>query len=87
MKLILVIKNWYRGKPAPPTEIMIGKETFEMPWDGRYIQPAIVRLFKNIISTIRLIFAYLVGFWHRHWEWIVGTLITLILFAIMYPKK
>jgi len=86
-KLTTAIKNWYRGKQAPPFGFIVGNETFESPWDGRYIQPLIVRLFKKIISTICLTYSCLIGFLRIHWQWIIIVLIGIATLVVTYLKN
>lgn len=78
-KLTTAVKRWYRGKQVAPTEVMIGDEiVFELPNDGKYIQPFIVRLFKKIISIICFVYSIFVGFICKHWKWIIIVAISLL---------
>jgi hypothetical protein len=49
-KLTTSIKKWYRGKQAPPLEVMLANKIIKLPSE-EYIQPLVVRLFKKIISS------------------------------------
>jgi hypothetical protein len=79
MKIKTAIKNWYRGKPAPPLNVVIGTnpETqieIELEQEGVYIKSAIVKLFDFIVKVTKII----INFIGKEWRTIVPITITLI---------
>jgi hypothetical protein len=79
MKIKTAIKNWYRGKPAPPLNVVIGTnpETrieIELEQEGIYIKPATAKLFDFIVKATKLI----IDFIRKEWRTIIPITIALI---------
>jgi hypothetical protein len=64
------IKNWYQGKYIPPPENDPDSLVVIIS-PGYYKQPFLARVLRQIGN-----------FWLRHWQWILGFIITIALLVV-----
>jgi hypothetical protein len=69
--MIEYFKNWYRGKYFPPEN---NPGSYVKFLAGHYEQPFVARILSRLFT-----------FWLKNWQFIVGTLVAVIL-AIFFNK-